>query len=99
MRSSSSAGSDLSKPHAIEHHFICRDHATADAVTKWSAEQGFAVSKLTHRKWKGQEGLSLDLVQKLVPTSENVSSETTTMLKISRKSGAHNDGWGAAVVR
>ena len=91
--------SDLSKPHAIEHHFICRDQAIADEVTKWGAEQGFAVSRLTPRKWKGEEALSFDLVQNLVPRTTNVTPETTAMLKIARKSGAHYDGWSAAIVK
>ena len=35
----------------------------------------------------------------LVPTIDNVTPETTAMLKIARKSGAHYDGWDAAVVK
>ena len=94
-----SAGSDLSKPHLIEHHFICRDHAIVDKVANWGADQRFGVSKLTLGKWKGEESLSFDLVQQLVPTIENVTPETTAMLKIARKSGAHYDGWSADVVK
>ena len=98
IKALANAGSDLSKPHSLEHHFNCRTRAAADAVLAWGDTGGYQPSPMSEGEFKGREDVYFDLVKSTVPTIENITAETTAMLKVAAKHGVEYDGWGCEVV-
>jgi len=99
LRALVDAGSDLTKPHVLEHHFVCADGAAAKPVVVWAAAAGYEASRVSEGKSKGHRRAYFDLVKRTVPTMANITSQTTTMLELAAKYGINYDGWGCEVVK
>jgi regulator of RNase E activity RraB len=98
VRSLANAGADLSKPHSLEHHFVCPNRAAAEPVVAWGLAQGYRPSSVSERKFDGRAYAYFDLVKSTVPTMANISSQTSAMLEIAARHGVEYDGWGCEVV-
>lgn len=93
------AGSDLSKPHRLEHHFECANRAQADRIVEWARNAGYQVSVVKEGMFEGKTHVYFDVAKSTVPTLANVSVQTTAMLRIAAQHGAEYDGWGCEIVR
>ncbi len=99
IRALADAGSDLSKPHALEHHFVCGNPGAAEMVVAWGRAAGYEPSPVSKGKFERRCYTYFDLVKKTVPTIENITPQTTAMLEAAAKHGIEYDGWGCNVVR
>src|SRR6266511_3165334 len=87
-------GSNLSRPHKLEHHFYVFSVQAAEALSKAGTALGYNSSKIERGEHKGAINWYFDLIKPTVPSLENVTKETTLMLKLSREHKAEYDGWG-----
>lgn len=92
------AGSNPNKLHSIEHHFICKDKSSLNALMKKGESLGYRVAHLGYddsdgaRRWYG------DLIKETILDLELINKEDSLMLKLADQFGATYDGWGAEVV-
>jgi regulator of ribonuclease activity B len=91
-------GSNLSKPHKLEHHFYVFSVHAAEALSKAGTALGYISSKIERGEHKGTIYWYFDLIKPTVPSLENITKETTLMLKLSREHKAEYDGWGTHIV-
>lgn len=91
------AGSNMSKPHALEHHFVSKNKANLEALRDQAAANGLHVSEIlsTGRLLKTY---FFDVVIDTIPTIENVSPATTAMHQWAAQFSCSYDGWGCSVV-
>jgi regulator of RNase E activity RraB len=99
VRALANAGSDLSKPHALEHHFVCPNRAAAEPVVAWGRAAGYEPSPVSDGEFKGRRYAYFDLVKKTVPTMANITPQTTAMLEVAAKHAIEYDGWGCRIER
>jgi len=92
------AGSDLSKPHRLEHHFLCADRAAAAPVIRWARAAGYEPGPVADGVQYGQAYVYFDLVSQVVPTPETIAAQSTAMLEAAARFGVEYDGWGCFVV-
>ena len=93
------AGSDLSKPHTLEHHFICPTRDRAAPILKWGSANGFQPSDVLDGVHEGEAYVFFDLIKLTVPDIERVFPVTSEMLRLAKKHSAEYDGWGCPTVR
>ena len=98
LRRLAEAGSDLTKPHSIEHHFVCSERSSATPVLSFGASAGYQPSPVTASNFAGQTYFTFDLVRVCVPTPAAITAQTRSMMEIATKHGLEYDGWGCKVV-
>jgi regulator of RNase E activity RraB len=94
-----SHGSDLARPHRIEHHFNAFSESDARAIVQWGAENGFEASPISSGVFEGQGYLYFDLVRDTVPEVELVHADTGRLLDLAKNNNALYDGWGCTIVK
>lgn len=94
-----SHGSDLSKPHMIEHHFITNVKENGIRLQEWGRTNKFQVSKLTEGEWESKRYFYFDLTKATIPTIENIFPDTCHMLRLADEFDCTYDGWGCNVVK
>lgn len=99
IRALAEAGSDLSKPHLLEHHFICPTREAAAPVVAWGAASGYHASEVVEGEFEGRNYAYFDLVVSTVPTIAEVTKQTAAMLEIAARHYVKYDGWGCEVVK
>ena len=99
IRALAEAGADMSKPHALEHHFVCPSRAAAEPAVAWGRASGYKPSPVSEGEFEGKKYVYFDLVRETVPTIANITAQTTVMLQIAAKNGLDYDGWGCEVVK
>ena len=93
-----SHGSDVTKPHYLEHHFIAPSEKVAKAIADFGRKRGYHPIHPGERIQKdGRKVWFLDLARAIVPTKEAVFEESRTMTMIAHHFGAEYDGWGCDV--
>jgi regulator of RNase E activity RraB len=90
--------SDVSKPHQIEHHFRADSRTGGIELLEWARLNGFQVSPLQEGRREGQRCYGFDLIKSTIPTLENISPDTTLMLRLAAEFECTYDGWGCEVV-
>ena len=94
----SDAGSDLSKLHTLEHHFVTYDRARADAVIGDSLAVGYKVSEISSMEdQSGKTYWCFDLIKAVVPSEKAIFAESLLMTTLEKKHGILYDGWGCNV--
>jgi regulator of RNase E activity RraB len=92
------AGSDLTRPHTLEHHFVTYERSKADAVLADKLAVGYKVSKISSLKDEtGKTYWYFDLIKAVVPTDQNIFAESLRMTTLEKKYGVLYDGWGCEV--
>lgn len=99
LRALAEAGGDLSRPHEIEHHFLCPDRKAAEPILAWGRSAGYRPSAVFDAEHEGLRYVHFDLVMATVPTLANMTAQTTSMLEIAARCGVDYDGWGCSVER
>jgi regulator of RNase E activity RraB len=67
-------------------------------LQEWARLNGFQVSPRQEGRWEGRRYYYFDLVKSTIPTLENISPDTTLMLRLAAEFECTYDGWGCAVV-
>jgi regulator of RNase E activity RraB len=94
-----SHGSELARPHRIEHHFNTFSASDAQAIVQWGAENGFEASPISSGVFEGQGYFYFDLIRDTVPEIESVYADTGRLLDLAKNNNALYDGWGCMVVK
>jgi regulator of RNase E activity RraB len=91
------AGSNMAKPHTLEHHFVSKSKTGLESLRDHAVSSKYRVSDIL---WTGRlfKTYFLDIVVDTVPTIDNVTSATTTMHQLAAEYSSSYDGWGCAVV-
>jgi regulator of RNase E activity RraB len=97
VRALADAGSNLSKPHALEHHFVCAERAAAELVVARGRASGYDPSPVSDGEFVGRRYAYFDLVKKTVPTMANITPKITAMLEVAVEHGIEYGGWGYEV--
>ena len=96
----SDAGSDLSKPHRIEHHFYCHDQQACDALSAAGRGLGYEAGNWgTGRTDGGHTYRYFDLIKPTVPSLSNLDAAVKELVLLAKQHEAIYDGWGTLVVR
>jgi regulator of RNase E activity RraB len=91
-------GSDLSKPHDVEHHFVSSSREDLDRLARWARLNGFMVANVDDGHIEGHYYHWLDLIKPTVPTMENLTADMKLMLLLADQYDGVYDGWGCEVV-
>lgn len=90
-------GSNLEKPHLVEHHFLAPTQTDGQGLKDWAAENGIQTSELRGGEYKGTRYYYFDLIKPTIPSIENISEDTHQMLRLANKFNCDYDGWGCEV--
>ncbi len=100
LKALANAGSDLSKPHEIEFHFVSYEEAKIMEVAKEGKTMGYRVSKIGNLVDKqGQNYWYFDLIQSVVPAEQNIFSHSEAMTALGKEHDVEFDGWGCLIVK
>ena len=92
------AGSNLSKPHTLEHHFVTYDLAKADAVTADQLAVGYKGSEIsTLKDQNGKPYFYFDLIKAVVLEEKTIFPESLRMTTLGKKYNVLYDGWGCSI--
>ncbi len=94
IKALANAGSDLTKPHDIEYHFMSEARAGVESLKDWGAEAGYSVAN----EGTGDGYFYVDLIKATVPELELISADSALMLQAAATYGCEYDGWGCSVV-
>ena len=95
----SRAGSDLTKAHDIEHHFICYSRKLAKQLHSWGIDQGLQTTDIIAARHEGKRYYWLDFVIPTMPSIENIFADTSRFFRLADSMGASYDGWQCSIVR
>ena len=90
-------GSNMKKPHMIEHHFITPSRENAQQLADWGKKNGFQVSEVLEGEYEVEKYWYFDLIKPTVPTIGNISEDTSLMLHLANRFNCEYDGWGCMV--
>jgi regulator of RNase E activity RraB len=100
LKALADAGSNLSKPHEIEFHFVGYDEAKISAVAKEGKKMGYRASKIDRlADKKGRKYWYFDLIQSVVSSEKNVFAHSETITALGKKHDVEFDGWGCLIVQ
>ena len=96
----SDAGSDLSKPHRIEHHFYCHEEQACDALSAAGRGLGYKAGNWgMGRTDDGHTYRYFDLIKPTVPSLSNLDAAVKELVLLAEQHQAIYDGWGTLIVR
>jgi regulator of RNase E activity RraB len=87
------AGSDVSKPHAIDFNLYVPDESDATKLEQQLRAQGFEVTID-----QGDDDWGVTATKKMVPDPDEITKVGDSLRKLAEAAGGEYDGWGAAVV-
>lgn len=90
-------GSDVSKPHRLEHTFYAATEPRAESAARAAAKLGFEVSKVTFGGGE-ERPFSFTVYTDTIPEAERVSAVTAKMAALAATHDVEYDGWGASVI-
>jgi regulator of RNase E activity RraB len=90
--------SDVSRPHQIEHHFLADSRTGGTELQEWARLNGFQVAPRREAQGQGRRYYCFDLIKSVIPTIENITPDTTLMLRLAAEFECTYDGWGCEVV-
>ena len=93
------AGSNLSKPHRIEHHFYCHSEQTCEELSIAGRDLGYeTANQSTWHTDDGQTYQYLDLIKPTIPTRLNLDNDVNILVSLAMRHQAVYDGWGTSTV-
>ncbi|MFC3123270.1 ribonuclease E inhibitor RraB [Agaribacter flavus] len=88
-------GTDVSKPHVIEHHFACNNFDKLEKAAVDTFKAGFEVSDAEELVLDdGGIVFCFDAVTEKKLDVSAFNKDTDTLVIIAQKHGVHYDGWG-----
>lgn len=93
-------GSDLSKPHSIEHHFtVYGDKKKADGAISELKSQDYEVVDIEEGVDNGQKYYYFDAIKSIMVKPDIIFTQTSAMEEIAEKYDIVYDGWGCMTVK
>jgi regulator of RNase E activity RraB len=86
--------SDISQPHRIEHHFLTNSRTGGMELLEWARLNGFEVSGLQEGREQDRRYYYFDLIKPQMPVIENISADTSLMLRLAAEFECTYEGWG-----
>lgn len=99
LRTLEDSGSNLSKPHRIEHHFYCSSKQICDELSIAGRDLGYETANRS--AWHTDDGHTyqyMDLVKPTIPTKLNLDNDVNILVSLAIKHQAIYDGWGTSTV-
>lgn len=94
------AGSDLSKPHNVEFHFISESKEHLESMIKEFKSGDYKISQIfTDESEKGKKEYFVDVVKTMIVSEKTIFPESVLMSKLADKYKVTFDGWGASIVK
>lgn len=95
----SNAGSDLSKPHRIEHHFYCYDEHICQELSAAGKRLGYEAGNWgIHQTKDGHTYRYFDLIKPILPLQSHLDAAVEELVLLATQHQAIYDGWGSFVV-
>jgi regulator of RNase E activity RraB len=92
-------GSDITKPHIIEHHFASKDFDVLEKAAVDVFKAGFEVTDAEELVLDdGGTVFCFDAVTEKLLDANNFKKDTDVLLQLAAKHGVHYDGWGTYYV-
>ena len=92
------AGSNMSKPHKLEHHFVSKSKRSLEVLRNRAIASKHEVSEILSTGTL-LKTYFFDIIIDTVPTIENVTPATTAMQRLAAEHSCSYDGWGCEVVK
>lgn len=94
------AGSDLSKVHELEHHFVVVDIEVAGQIAEELRKDGYVISEILDGEDEddGSTYYFFDAIKPCIMKPELVFAESKKMAVIAKRYGVLYDGWGTHIV-
>ncbi|MFC5527964.1 ribonuclease E inhibitor RraB [Cohnella yongneupensis] len=94
------AGSDLSKPHLVEHHFVVWDRKLLNNLIQELKVNNYEISEVLDDTYtNGQPYLYFDAIKSTIMSKSIVYHESNLMKSLAVKYNVEYDGWGTSVVK
>lgn len=87
-------GSNMSKPHRLEHHFIADTNDPLRSLAVDELTVGYEATEVIEAEYQGGTYYYVDLMKAIVPTEANIFAESKRMNTLARRYGVQYDGWG-----
>jgi regulator of RNase E activity RraB len=93
------AGSDLAKPHRIEHHFYCHDERVCQELSAAGEGLGYEAGNWgVNRTADGHTYRYFDLIKPIIPSQSNLDAAVKELVLLATQHQAKYDGWGSSIV-
>lgn len=92
------AGSDLKKPHPLEHHFYCFTPDSLKNLMAKGKSLGYRVANVGDNEHEGTHYWYGDLIKETVLDLNVINDENSVMLRLADEFNGDYDGWGTPVV-
>ena len=94
------AGSNLSKPHRIEHHFYCPDEHACNELSAAGKSLGYEPGNwgVGHTE-NGHTYRYFDLIKPIVPSLSSLDAAVEELVILATQHQAVYDGWGTLIVK
>lgn len=92
------AGSDIEKPHPLEHHFYCYTPEALKVLMSKGESLGYRIANVGDNEHEGTHYWYGDLIKETVLDIEVINNENSLMLRLASEFGGDYDGWGTPIV-
>lgn len=92
------AGTNLEKPHHIEHHFYCYSRELLSGLTTKGSALGYRIARIGNNDYEGSRTWYADLVKETPLDLESINEENSRLLRLAVEFKGKYDGWGTKVV-
>jgi len=92
------AGSNLDKPHHIEHHFYCYSRELLSGLTTKGSALGYQIARIGKNNYQGSSTWYADLVKETPLDLKSIDEENSRLLRLAVEFKGKYDGWGTKVV-
>ena len=94
------AGSDLSKPHDVEFHFISAGKENLESMIKEFKSVDYKITQIfADENEKNKKEYFVDVVKTMIVSEETIIPESALMSRLADKYKVTFDGWGASIVK
>lgn len=93
------AGSVPTKPHPIEHHFLCYTSDCLQELLEKGESLGYRAAYMGEDTYQGTHYWYGDLVKETVLALHIINQQNSLMLKLADEFNADYDGWGTPIIK
>jgi len=94
-----SNGSDIKKPHPLEHHFYCRDEETLKLLMAKGKKLGYHAENIRSNVHNDSRYWFGDLVKETALDLDVINKANIQMLRLASEFKLEYDGWGSVTVK
>ncbi len=91
-------GSNIKKPHPLEHHFYCYSEESLKALMNKGTSLGYSAANIGDNVHEGKHYWYGDLIKETVLDLKIINIEDSIMLQLASEFNADYDGWGTPII-